>query len=199
MYRFLSLKTRLLRLVFWVSERISWPQQHGGDGTPPIPGLDTVVQPLRCSPPSRPGDGQSGAAPADCPGAREDADDQGSTQDDDEVLDELDSDDEENSSDPPPRQDRWPGGGIVQRPLSILSLFEDSSKRLRYVYLNARFRPTDAALFHGFQGKYHRVSSPWKRFIALRQVTAIRFVQVRLDAFIFSHSKQHDCLTFDTL
>jgi ubiquitin len=67
---------------------------------------------------------------------------------------------------------------ITRNPQWILALFEDNARDLRYIHLSASKRNTDFALFCGLKEKYHRLSSWWRRFKALRQVSAVRFVQV---------------------
>ncbi|KAH8782071.1 hypothetical protein BGZ57DRAFT_926059 [Hyaloscypha finlandica] len=64
--------------------------------------------------------------------------------------------------------------------LWLLVLFENTLIEDVYVHINARVRNTDFTLFKGFREKYLLVSSGWKRFCRLRQVSALRVVQFHL-------------------
>ena len=68
---------------------------------------------------------------------------------------------------------------LPRKLLWILAVFENRKREHIYAHLNALQLTTDYTLFCGLRQKYFRLSSWWRRFISLREVTAIRFVRVR--------------------
>ena len=69
----------------------------------------------------------------------------------------------------------------------ILALFENNHRDDIYVHLNARIKNCDFTLFEGLKQKYHQISSRWSRFWQLKQVQALRVVQVSIvNLYFFS-------------
>lgn len=73
--------------------------------------------------------------------------------------------------------------GILGQALWVIPCFRNSKGDDQVVQVRVSDSTSDSALFSRFRREYFRISSWWRRFVKMQEVTAIRFVMVNVCSF----------------